>query len=142
MNIPAVRARPVLPLANVCCPPLLREPLTASQAADLARTLKALADPTACGRASGSQPAVDVRRLARDERADLAALLATLSPQQRQAPTLCPGWRVRDVVAHVISYDDLDARSLLAHVIQHRFRPQSGQRRAGQIRQAQPERGP
>jgi len=57
---------------------------------------------------------VDVRRLARDERADLAAFLATLSPQQWQAPTLCTQWRVRDVVAHVISYDDLDARGLLA----------------------------
>src|SRR5215472_1299274 len=29
-----------------CCTPLLREPITASQAADLARQLKALADPT------------------------------------------------------------------------------------------------
>ena len=35
-----------LPLADACCAPLLREPLTASQAADLARQLKALADPT------------------------------------------------------------------------------------------------
>jgi ArsR family transcriptional regulator len=33
-------------LADLCCAPLLREPITASQAADLARTLKALADPT------------------------------------------------------------------------------------------------
>ena len=31
---------------QVCCAPLLREPITASQAADLARLLKALADPT------------------------------------------------------------------------------------------------
>jgi ArsR family transcriptional regulator, arsenate/arsenite/antimonite-responsive transcriptional repressor len=31
---------------GACCPPLLREPITASQAADLARLLKALADPT------------------------------------------------------------------------------------------------
>ena len=29
-----------------CCAPLLREPITASQAAELARLLKALADPT------------------------------------------------------------------------------------------------
>jgi ArsR family transcriptional regulator len=29
-----------------CCTPLLREPITAGQAADLARKLKALADPT------------------------------------------------------------------------------------------------
>ncbi len=34
------------PLADACCTPLVREPLTASQAGDLARILKALADPT------------------------------------------------------------------------------------------------
>lgn len=34
-----------LPLADECCAPLLREPVTASQAASLARILKALADP-------------------------------------------------------------------------------------------------
>ena len=72
--------------------------------------------------AAASLPAVDVRRLAREERADFAAFLATLSPQQWQAPTLCAGWRVRDVVAHVISYDDLDTRHLLAYVIQGRLR--------------------
>jgi ArsR family transcriptional regulator len=38
--------RPALPLANPCCAPLLREPITPSQAAELARLLKALADPT------------------------------------------------------------------------------------------------
>lgn len=67
---------------------------------------------------------LDVLTLARDERADLAAFLATLSPQQWQAPTLCHGWLVRDVVAHVISYDDaLSMRDLLAFVIQGRLRP-------------------
>lgn len=74
-------------------------------------------------RALASLPIVDVRRLARDERADLAAFLATLSPQQWQAPTLCAQWRVRDVVAHVISYDELDTRGLLAHALQGRLRP-------------------
>ena len=34
-----------LPLADEYCTPLLREPITASQAAGLARILKALADP-------------------------------------------------------------------------------------------------
>ena len=72
--------------------------------------------------AAASLPAVDVRRLAREERADFAAFLATLSPQQWQAPTLCAGWRVRDVVAHVIGYDDLDTCRLLAYVIQGRLR--------------------
>jgi ArsR family transcriptional regulator, arsenate/arsenite/antimonite-responsive transcriptional repressor len=40
--------RPAPPLLDqACCtPPLLREPITASQATDLAHKLKALADPT------------------------------------------------------------------------------------------------
>jgi ArsR family transcriptional regulator, arsenate/arsenite/antimonite-responsive transcriptional repressor len=38
--------RTELPLASMCCAPLLHEPITASQAADLARIIKALADPT------------------------------------------------------------------------------------------------
>jgi uncharacterized protein (TIGR03083 family) len=66
---------------------------------------------------------VDVRRLARDERADFAAFLATLPPQRWDAPTLCAGWRVRDVVAHVIGYDELDARGLLECVVRGRFWP-------------------
>jgi ArsR family transcriptional regulator, arsenate/arsenite/antimonite-responsive transcriptional repressor len=41
-----IQNRPALPLAEACCAPLLREPLTARQAGDLARLLKALADPT------------------------------------------------------------------------------------------------
>lgn len=49
MSTAAVTIEPLteLPLlADECCTPLLREPLTTSQAADLARILKALADPT------------------------------------------------------------------------------------------------
>jgi ArsR family transcriptional regulator, arsenate/arsenite/antimonite-responsive transcriptional repressor len=45
MTAPAASA-PALSLAEECCAPLLREPLTSGQAADLAHTLKALADPT------------------------------------------------------------------------------------------------
>jgi len=42
-----IQTRPALPLAaSAACCPLLREPLSASQAADLAHILKALADPT------------------------------------------------------------------------------------------------
>ena len=46
MTTTAIGNRPALPLADACCAPLLREPITASQAADLAHVLKALADPT------------------------------------------------------------------------------------------------
>jgi len=44
VTLPPRRGLPLL--ADECCTPLLREPLTASQAGDLARILKALADPT------------------------------------------------------------------------------------------------
>ncbi len=43
---PDLQERPSLPLAEACCTPLLRQPITAGQATDLARLLKALADPT------------------------------------------------------------------------------------------------
>jgi ArsR family transcriptional regulator len=46
MTAPATASRGALPLADDCCAPLLHEPLTQAQAADLARVLKALADPT------------------------------------------------------------------------------------------------
>ncbi|GAA0810603.1 maleylpyruvate isomerase family mycothiol-dependent enzyme [Spirilliplanes yamanashiensis] len=35
------------------------------------------------------------------ERRDLADVLAGLTPEQWEAPTLCAGWRVREVVAHI-----------------------------------------
>ena len=44
-------------------------------------------------------------QMATAERTDLADLLATLRPEQWEAPSLCKGWRVRDVVAHVMSFD-------------------------------------
>lgn len=34
------------------------------------------------------------------ERTEQADLLATLTPEQWNAPTLCEGWRVREVIAH------------------------------------------
>lgn len=51
--------------------------------------------------------------MARAERADLAAFLATLTPAQWQEATLCAEWDVKDVVAHVISYEELDTVRLV-----------------------------
>lgn len=56
----------------------------------------------------------DVMRLATDERLDLADFLDTLAPEQWEAPSLCQGWSVRDVVAHLISYEELGMTDLLA----------------------------
>ena len=51
--------------------------------------------------------------MARAERADLADFLATCTPQDWLAPSLCSKWSVKDVVAHVISYEELDTVGLL-----------------------------
>jgi uncharacterized protein (TIGR03083 family) len=55
----------------------------------------------------------DLMSMARAERADLLAFVTTLSPQQWRAPSLCAGWTVKDVVAHVISYEDLGTVGLI-----------------------------
>lgn len=60
---------------------------------------------------------MDAKVLARDERSDLAEFLATLTPAQWEAPSLCPGWRVRDVVAHMFSYEELGVGGLLGRFI-------------------------
>jgi uncharacterized protein (TIGR03083 family) len=43
----------------------------------------------------------DIRQLIAAERHELATLLKELPADQWDAPTLCEGWRVREVVAHV-----------------------------------------
>lgn len=51
--------------------------------------------------------------MARAERADLAAFRATLTPEQWTAPSLCDRWTVKDVVAHMFSYEELGAFGLI-----------------------------
>jgi uncharacterized protein (TIGR03083 family) len=65
----------------------------------------------------------DLRRHAIDERADLLALLEHLSLQQWDAASLCPAWRVRDVVAHVFSYDELSWTELVRQFLRGRLNP-------------------
>jgi uncharacterized protein (TIGR03083 family) len=50
--------------------------------------------------------------MAYDERTDLAAFLDSLTPQEWLAPSLCTKWTVKDVVAHVVSYEDLSPFAL------------------------------
>ncbi len=63
----------------------------------------------------------DTLSLARDERADLADFLATLTPEQWDGSTLCTQWRVRDVVAHMFSYEDLGLLALVRRFAAARF---------------------
>ncbi|GLW27915.1 maleylpyruvate isomerase family mycothiol-dependent enzyme [Actinoplanes regularis] len=43
----------------------------------------------------------EVRTEIAAQRTELAGMLAGLTPEQWDAPTLCAGWRVREVVAHI-----------------------------------------
>ena len=65
----------------------------------------------------------DFMALAHAERGDLAALLRALTPEQWEAPSLCTEWPVRDVVAHVVSYEELDGRGVLRRYARGRFVP-------------------
>ncbi|UOY00601.1 maleylpyruvate isomerase family mycothiol-dependent enzyme [Blastococcus sp. PRF04-17] len=55
---------------------------------------------------------MSVMAQARAEREELLDLLERLEPEQWRAPSLCAGWTVHDVVAHVLSYDELGPRQL------------------------------
>lgn len=55
----------------------------------------------------------DLKDLTRDERADLAAFLAELRSDEWHHPSLCTRWTVKDVVAHVVSYEELGTAGLL-----------------------------
>ena len=62
-----------------------------------------------------------VTSLVEEERGELARFLETLTPQQWAAPSLCAGWTVRDVVAHVVSYEGAGAAELTRRFTQGRF---------------------
>lgn len=59
--------------------------------------------------------------LARAEREDLLTLLESLSPHEWRTPSLCAGWSVQDVVAHLLSYEELGARQLVGRFAAGRF---------------------
>src|SRR6202022_4479394 len=52
-------------------------------------------------------------QMACEEREDFADFLDGLSLEQWEQPSLCELWRVRDVVAHVISYEELSRWQLV-----------------------------
>ncbi len=64
---------------------------------------------------------MDVMAHAERERAELAALLTDLTPQEWQAPTLCDGWTVRDVAAHVLSYEGVPMTRIVGRMLRSRM---------------------
>jgi len=51
--------------------------------------------------------------MAYEERTDLAAFLKTLRTEEWNAASLCDRWTVKDVVAHVVSYEELNVVGLM-----------------------------
>ncbi|BBY57656.1 maleylpyruvate isomerase family mycothiol-dependent enzyme [Mycolicibacterium sarraceniae] len=64
---------------------------------------------------------MDLTTLASQERDEFADLLAGLTDQQWNAPTLCGSWRVRDVAAHAIAYLDRTRSGFTAALAKNRF---------------------
>ncbi|MCV7227994.1 maleylpyruvate isomerase family mycothiol-dependent enzyme [Mycolicibacterium komossense] len=62
-----------------------------------------------------------VRTLAGLERAEFAALLHELTPEQWSVSSLCEGWTVRDVVAHTIAYLGQSRARLIMNMVRTRF---------------------
>ena len=54
----------------------------------------------------------DHRRLHDEENSDLAAYLHGIAPEDWERPSLCDGWRVRDVVGHILDGNELNLLTL------------------------------
>ena len=67
------------------------------------------------------RPTAEVWAMVAAERRELAELAASLSPGQWQIPSLCAGWRVRDVIAHVTVTAEFPARRHVAMALRHRL---------------------
>lgn len=66
---------------------------------------------------------MDVIAMVRHERAEMADFLESLRPEEWDQPSLCRGWRIRDVAAHVISYEEHNRTDLAKRLLRARLRP-------------------
>ena len=64
---------------------------------------------------------VDHRRLHEEENADFSAYLHGLPYPAWEQPSLCEGWRVRDVVGHILYGNELKLWTLPFHLARHGF---------------------
>jgi uncharacterized protein (TIGR03083 family) len=55
---------------------------------------------------------IDARRLHDEENRDFSAYLKTLERDDWELPSLCEGWRVRDVVGHILDGNELNLLTL------------------------------
>jgi uncharacterized protein (TIGR03083 family) len=64
---------------------------------------------------------VDHRRLHDEENADLSAYLHGLDDADWERPSLCEGWRVRDVVGHILYGNEMHLSTLPFRLAKHGF---------------------
>jgi uncharacterized protein (TIGR03083 family) len=65
---------------------------------------------------------MDTWQMIRQERASLADALAALPDESWDRPSLCPDWRVREVVGHLISTATLTPATFLGGLVSSGFR--------------------
>jgi uncharacterized protein (TIGR03083 family) len=63
----------------------------------------------------------DFRRLHDEENDDFSAYLHTLEEPEWEQPSLCAGWRVRDVVGHILYGNELNLWTLPLTLARHGF---------------------
>lgn len=63
----------------------------------------------------------DLRRLHDEEDADFVAYLGTLDDADWDRPSLCAGWRVRDVVGHILDGNELRLSTLPIRLARYGF---------------------
>jgi uncharacterized protein (TIGR03083 family) len=63
----------------------------------------------------------ELRRLHDEENADFSAYLHTLSEADWEQPSLCEGWRVRDVVGHILDGNELRLLTLPVRLARYGF---------------------
>jgi uncharacterized protein (TIGR03083 family) len=63
----------------------------------------------------------DYRRLHDEENADFSAYLHQLAPEDWERPSLCEGWRVRDVVGHILYGNEVGVVRLFTTLARHGF---------------------
>jgi uncharacterized protein (TIGR03083 family) len=67
----------------------------------------------------------DLMAMAEQERGELLTLLGELTPDQWRSPSLCAQWSVRDVAAHVVSYDELSTLTTVGTFLRGGLRTRS-----------------
>jgi hypothetical protein len=61
------------------------------------------------------------RRMHDEENEEFSAFLHTLAPEDWERPSLCEGWRVRDVVGHILYGNELKLWTLPFRLARYGF---------------------